>query len=96
MVKADIKGWGGLDMSYKLSELSQAKEDFRAVFNTGLGALLDNEVTTMFAALTINIVAFNAWMEKEHGDFAALSLNQMVEKHYGTAGTLLIDKLLEL
>jgi predicted acetyltransferase len=83
-------------MSYKFSELEQAKKDFEAVFNAGLGNFLEDRII-LVALLRVlyNPVAFDKYLERTHPEIidSGMSQIQIVEKYYGVAGVELIIKL---
>ena len=82
--------------NYKISELHIAKQDFRAVFKTGLGHLLeDNLLIASLGLVLIDVIKLDAYLLKEHPEIAAeeISQNAVVFKYYGEPGVELIDKL---
>ena len=79
---------------YKITELDQARQDFRAVFNAGLNEFLeDRKLIAMLQQIIIDIVAFDKYLDKTHPESEGWAMIHKLKHHYGESGIDLINKL---
>lgn len=84
-------------MNYKFSELLQAKDDFRLVFNTSLKPFLeDNLIMISLDVVLIDIILFDNYLMKTHPEIrnSKISVSAAIQKYYGDSGTAVINKLM--
>lgn len=84
-------------MNYKFSDLLQAKDDFRRVFNTSLKPFLeDNLMMISLDVVLIDIIQFDTYLMKTHPEFrnTNISVSAVIQKYYGDNGTAVINKLM--
>lgn len=83
-------------MAYKITELQDLKKYFHNLFDVGIGRFIDTLMTAACARIIIDIVKFDEWIKKLHGDYErqGKSLADMIFEHYGDEAAALIDELL--
>ena len=82
-------------MAYKFTETNKVNDEFTKVFGIGFKPFYDGLVSIATKQLWIDIVKFDEWLQKKHGDYEAegKSLMDAVREHYGDEGVRLVDAL---
>ena len=82
-------------MAYKFTETNKVNDEFTKVFGIGFKPFYDGLVSVATKQLWIDIVKFDEWLQKKHGNYEAegKSLMDVVREHYGDEGVRLVDAL---
>lgn len=82
-------------MAYKFTETNKVNDEFTKVFGIGFKSFYDGLVSIATKQLWIDIVKFDEWLQKKHGNYEAegKSLMDVVREHYGDEGVRLVDAL---
>jgi hypothetical protein len=83
-------------MAYKIGKWSEAKNDFRECFGISIGPFYDGLMTLLCQSIKIDIVKFDEWIHKQHGDYELenKSLADIIFEYYGDEAAALIDELI--
>ncbi|MBQ8713102.1 MAG: hypothetical protein IJ551_09845 [Prevotella sp.] len=82
-------------MAYKFSETNKVNDEFTKVFGIGFKPFYDGLVSIATKQLWIDIVKFDEWLHKKHGNYedSGKSMMDVVREHYGNEGARLVDAL---
>lgn len=80
-------------MAYKFSETNKVNDKFAKVFGIGFKPFYDGLVSVATKQLWIDIVKFDEWLQKKHGDYDGKSMNDVIREHYGDEGVRLVNAL---
>ncbi len=82
-------------MAYKFTETNKVNDEFTKVFGIGFKPFYDGMVSVATKQLWIDIVKFDEWLQKKHGNYEdeGKSMMDVVREHYGDKGVELVDAL---
>ena len=82
-------------MTYKTTELPLLNEQFRSYFGVSFKPFYNNILSPILCELQIDIILFDEWLHKEHGDYESenKSMNDVLLHHYGEGAVKLIIEL---
>lgn len=82
-------------MAYKFSETNKVNDEFTKVFGIGFKPFYDGMVSVATKQLWIDIVKFDEWLQKKHGNYEddGKSMMDVIREHYGDKGVELVDAL---
>lgn len=82
-------------MAYKFTETNRVNDEFTKVFGIGFKPFYDGLVSLATNRLWIDIVKFDEWLQKKHGNYEddGKSMMDVIREHYGDKGVELVDAL---
>lgn len=82
-------------MAYKFTETNKVNDEFTKVFGIGFKPFYDGLVSLATKQLWIDIVKFDEWLQKKHGNYEdeGKSMMDVIREHYGDKGVELVDAL---
>jgi hypothetical protein len=85
----------GTTDSYKFGYvgLTQSRADFDRAFNLPIGEYYDPFVSIACKEIQIDILKFDDWLHKQHGDYEG-SMEQLIRDKYGDEAVEIVRRLI--
>jgi len=81
-------------MSYPLKDLACASRNFTRCFDTSLAKFYDAPISVVSLQVCIDIIKFDEWIIRKHGNYEGKSLADVIFEHYGNEAVALINELI--